>query len=147
MQDPSHRRAFLKSIDDPDYAPEVSTDAPPSAAVQRTFSPEELESLQEGLAGEFATIAQELASEAKEQEPHDEATAGSDGGGKISVGAAKAVCNDMGLSGGPPLSQARINGFKGMWHIADGAAEHASWIEVRLSLLIWTCIATLYGAD
>jgi hypothetical protein len=116
MQDPSHCRAFLRSIDDPDHAPKVSTDAPPPAAVHRTFSPEELESLQEGLAGEFATIAQELASEAKDQEPHDEATAGSDGGGKISLTAAGLIGNTLEMPKDENASfESMVVGAREMW--------------------------------
>jgi hypothetical protein len=97
---------------------------------QHTFRPEELESLQGGLPGEFATSAQKLASDAKDQEPHDEATAGSDGCGKISVRVGRSTADKI----KHPSSESRYGGAKGIWApCTGGGTEHEDLMEIQVN--------------
>jgi hypothetical protein len=61
-----------------------------------------------------------------------------DGCARVSVGAALLIRKAMGIAERPSAFQARINGYKGMWHISDSydtnKPEHlAIWIELRPS--------------
>jgi hypothetical protein len=61
-----------------------------------------------------------------------------DGCARISVGAALLVRTALGIAERPSAFQARINGYKGMWHVSDSydtnKPEHlAIWIELRPS--------------
>jgi hypothetical protein len=99
---------------------------------QRTFRPEELESLQGGLPRETATVAQKLASDAKDQEPHDEATAGSDRCAKISVGAGRSMDDKI----KHPSSEPRYDGAKGIWApCTGGGIEHEDRMEIQVNFV------------
>lgn len=69
---------------------------------------------------------------------YDPITIMNDGCARISVGAAKLVCESFGILPGPSAFQARINGAKGIWFISapyDTTDQHHLdvWIEITPS--------------
>ncbi|KAK6432370.1 hypothetical protein LTR95_011459 [Oleoguttula sp. CCFEE 5521] len=71
---------------------------------------------------------------------HDQREVMTDGCARISVGAAKLVCESLKLTHWPTAFQARINGAKGMWYISapyetTSPEDLEVWIEIRKSQL------------